>query len=104
MNARQRRARRRARGMRPPYPCMWCGTVLLGLQDPCVCEVDPRPRKPVLDHKLEGLFVKAHDRGYAVDVRSELYTPLEMLARYEEPNPYALGTIHVTIRPREDIP
>lgn len=69
MNAHQRRKRRRALGMRPPYTCLWCSAPLPTWDAPCKCRpgngrtIQPRIRKRPSDMTLHDLAGAAWDRG-----------------------------------------
>ena len=69
MNAHQRRKRRRALGMRPPYTCLWCQAPLPAWDAPCGCRpgegrrIKPRIRKRPGDMTLSDLAGAAWDRG-----------------------------------------
>lgn len=71
MNAHQRRIRRRRKGIRPPYRCLWCLTDLPTWDAPCPCKPLGRPRKLVGDMTVEQLARGAWERGleFRFDIR-----------------------------------
>lgn len=97
MNSRQRRKKARSRGERPPYTCLWCDTEMAGLQDPCACKEDPRPRTRLLDYKLRKLGEEALKRGFRVNWDLTMFSPEEQLVNLTEKK----GRFTITVERRE---
>jgi hypothetical protein len=66
MNSHQRRIRRRSRGIRPPYECLWCGAVVSRLGRCPGCQT---VLKPVDEYSTAELAARAHANGTYLEFR-----------------------------------